>query len=79
MPESVVNERRSAIHSEKPESFRKTIERLYPLGRRLELFGRREVEGWTVYGNELQPIARITCGLGTFCLSGCFSTPLYVV
>ncbi len=68
MPESVVNERRSAIHSEKPESFRKTIERLYPLGRRLELFGRREVEGWTVYGNELQPIddsrrtwARWTC------------------
>ena len=56
MPDSVVVERRSESHSEKPELFRKTIERLYPLGRRLELFGRREVEGWTVYGNELQPI-----------------------
>ena len=59
MPDSVVVERRSEAHSEKPASFRKVIERLYPLGRRLELFGRREVEGWTVYGNELQPIA---CG-----------------
>ena len=59
MPDSVVTERRSAVHSEKPESFRKTIERLYPLGRRLELFGRRDVEGWTVYGNQLQPIV---CG-----------------
>ncbi len=59
MPDSVVVERRSESHSEKPASFRKVIERLYPLGRRLELFGRREVEGWTVYGNELQPIA---CG-----------------
>ena len=53
MPESVVSERRSATHSEKPESFRQTIDRLYPLGHRLELFGRRDVEGWTVYGNQL--------------------------
>ena len=59
MPDSVVIERRSETHSEKPESFRKTIERLYPLGARLELFGRHEVEGWTVYGNQLQPVA---CG-----------------
>ena len=59
MPRSIVSERRSATHSEKPESFRRTIERLYPLGARLELFGRHEVEGWTVYGNELQPVA---CG-----------------
>ena len=36
MPNSVVTERRSETHSEKPESFRTTIERLYPLGRRLE-------------------------------------------
>ena len=59
MPNSVVTERRSETHSEKPASFRTTIERLYPLGRRLELFGRRAVEGWTVYGNQLQPVA---CG-----------------
>ena len=50
-------ERRSEAHSEKPASFRQTIERLYPLGARLELFGRHEVQGWTVYGNQLQPVA----------------------
>lgn len=54
MPGSVVRERRSAVHSEKPESFRQTIDRLYPLGPRLELFGRRDVEGWTVYGNQIE-------------------------
>lgn len=53
MPDSVVVEPRSDEHSEKPESFRGLIERLYPLGRRLELFGRRPVDGWTVYGNQL--------------------------
>ncbi len=58
MPDSVVIERRSEVHSEKPARFRELIERLYPLGRRLELFGRHEVDGWTVYGNQLQPIAR---------------------
>ena len=53
MPDSVVTERRSDAHSEKPESFRQLIERLYPIGRRLELFGRNKVTGWTVYGNQL--------------------------
>jgi len=40
-------------HSEKPEEFRKIIQTLYPGGSKLELFARTEVEGWTVYGNEL--------------------------
>ena len=62
-PESVVSERRSAIHSEKPGSFRQTIERLYPLGARLELFGRHEVAGWTVYGNQLRAPASDTTTL----------------
>jgi N6-adenosine-specific RNA methylase IME4 len=53
MPESVITVRRSKNHSEKPEYFRNVIEQLYPIGRRLELFGRRDVEGWTVYGNQL--------------------------
>ena len=39
MPNSVVTERRSETHSEKPESFRTTIDRLYPLGRRLAARG----------------------------------------
>ncbi len=38
-------------HSEKPEEFRKIIETLYPHGRRLELFARKQTEGWEVYGN----------------------------
>ena len=38
-------------HSEKPEELRTMIERLYD-GPYLELFGRRRVAGWTVYGND---------------------------
>jgi N6-adenosine-specific RNA methylase IME4 len=38
-------------HSEKPPGIRKLVERLSP-GPRLELFGRQEVEGWIVFGNE---------------------------
>ena len=40
-------------HSEKPEEFRQIIDRLYPNGPKLEMFGRREVAGWTVYGNQV--------------------------
>lgn len=40
-------------HSTKPEEFRTIIETLYPHGRRVELFARREAEGWDRYGNEL--------------------------
>ena len=48
MPSSVITERRSDHHSEKPAQARHIIERLYPFGRKLELFGRRPVPGWTV-------------------------------
>jgi N6-adenosine-specific RNA methylase IME4 len=48
---SVVTERRSNTHSEKPQSFRKDIERLYD-GPYLELFGRDRVDGWTVFGDD---------------------------
>lgn len=40
-------------HSTKPEEFRTIIDTLYPHGKRLELFARREVPGWTSWGNEL--------------------------
>ncbi len=53
MLDSVVSLRKSGVHSEKPEEFRKMIERLYPFGRRLELFGRRRVHGWTVWGDQV--------------------------
>lgn len=39
-------------HSGKPDQIRLSIERLSP-GPRLELFGRRSVPGWMVFGNEI--------------------------
>jgi len=39
-------------HSTKPEEFRKIIEELYPHGKRLEMFARRKVANWDVFGNE---------------------------
>ncbi len=29
------------------------IEQLYPLGNKLELFGRKQHDGWTVFGSEM--------------------------
>ena len=40
-------------HSAKPEEVRHRIERLLP-GPYLELFGRKPVAGWTVWGNEIR-------------------------
>lgn len=40
------------LHSAKPEQIREKIERVSP-GPYLELFGRRPVEGWTVFGNQI--------------------------
>ena len=40
-------------HSEKPEEFRQIIETLYKYGNKIELFARKETEGWNVYGNEV--------------------------
>lgn len=51
MFDSVVTERRTSVHSAKPETFRKMIERMYD-GPYLELFGRKKVEGWDVFGND---------------------------
>ena len=42
-------------HSVKPEEARARIERLI-IGPYLELFGRRSVPGWTVWGNEMAPV-----------------------
>jgi N6-adenosine-specific RNA methylase IME4 len=39
-------------HSEKPEIFRDLIERVSPAPR-LELFGRKAVPGWTVFGDQI--------------------------
>ena len=43
---------RSNRHSEKPEEFRKIIETLYTHGAKVELFARKQSEGWTAWGNQ---------------------------
>jgi len=40
-------------HSEKPAGFYEMVEEMFPNGNLLELFGRRERLGWTVWGNEV--------------------------
>jgi N6-adenosine-specific RNA methylase IME4 len=44
---------RAGEHSTKPAKVRSIIERCSP-GPWLELFGRREIENWTVWGNEIE-------------------------
>ena len=51
-PNSVQTIERTGRHSEKPEEFRNIIETLYTYGNKIELFSRKKVEGWEVYGNE---------------------------
>ena len=55
--DSVQSIERSATHSEKPEVFRQIIDTLYRHGNKLELFSRKRVEGWEVYGNEVEHAA----------------------
>ena len=51
--DSVQTIERSSRHSEKPEEFRNIIETLYTYGNKIELFARKAIEGWEVFGNEL--------------------------
>lgn len=51
-PKSVTRIRRSETHSEKPDEFRKMIQQQYTTGPYLELFGRKPVKGWSVFGND---------------------------
>ena len=41
-------------HSQKPEIAYQIIERLYPVGERLEMYARNKREGWDVWGNEVE-------------------------
>ena len=50
--DSVQSIERSDEHSEKPEEFRAIIDTLYTHGKRIELFARRQVDGWDAWGNE---------------------------
>lgn len=46
-------EYRRGRHSAKPEEIRRMVELASP-GDRLELFGRQKVDGWTVWGNQIE-------------------------
>lgn len=51
-PASVIRERRSETHSQKPTLFRDLITRMYPDFHKVELFAREETEGWYGWGYE---------------------------
>jgi len=42
-----------AEHSRKPDEVHRRIERLYPDASKLEMFARRPMDGWQVWGNEV--------------------------
>ena len=48
-------------HSEKPHIFREIIDTLYPNGNRIELFARQKVDGWDVWGNEVESDMEFQC------------------
>lgn len=50
--DSVQSIERTDKHSEKPEEFREIIDTLYTYGNKIELFSRKKVEGWKVWGNQ---------------------------
>ena len=50
--DSVLELKRGNRHSEKPKQFRAVIERLYPRGRKLELFARTRTKGWSAWGDD---------------------------
>lgn len=52
--DSVQSIERTDEHSEKPEQFREIIDTIYTRGERLELFARREIDGWNSWGNEIR-------------------------
>jgi N6-adenosine-specific RNA methylase IME4 len=41
-------------HSEKPIVFAEIIDEIYHTGHRLEMFARRQRDGWDVFGNEVE-------------------------
>jgi len=52
LDDSVYSEERTE-HSKKPEYFRTLIDRIYPVGNRIELFAREKASGWDKWGNEV--------------------------
>ena len=52
LPDSVQVVRRGDEYSEKPEFIRSLLTKHWTIGPYLELFGRKRVEGWDVFGND---------------------------
>lgn len=50
--DSVVSIEKTREHSAKPAAFREMIDKLYPHGKRIELFARAAADGWDRFGNE---------------------------
>jgi len=66
IPTPQENDRHSSVimaatkeHSEKPDIVYQIIEQMYPNRKYLELFARKEREGWTSWGNEMEIKAEI--------------------
>ena len=51
--DSVQSIEKTNKHSEKPEEFREIINTLYPYSNKIELFGRKKVDNWDVWGNQV--------------------------
>lgn len=50
--DSVQQIKKTPTHSEKPEEFRQIIDTLYTWGNKIELFGRKNIEDWDIFGNQ---------------------------
>lgn len=50
-PDSVQVFRRESDHADNPKEFRQFIQKMYPKGRRVELFAMAKVEGWVCLGH----------------------------
>ena len=53
IPEDYLEAPRGKKHSEKPEEIRVEIEKMFPNRKYLELFGRKNVKNWIVWGNQI--------------------------
>lgn len=45
----------TGAHSEKPDRFYELVEQMYPDGRHVELFARKQRPGWSCFGHDLAP------------------------
>lgn len=55
-------------HSAKPAKFYELVERMYPHSEKFEVFSRRQREGWTCWGNDVEGGESTTIPFGLFAL-----------